>query len=143
MTIDYLEIVDQIEAGDIMALSILQPYPHHIFHDGKDVENRSWPTSYRGWVIVHTGKKDIYVRGIDRFNGLKRGGYVGMMRITNCVKSWRSKWFFGPYGFTVEDAFELPFFIPGPGAQGFFRPAPPFMAKICQGLRELAREVRS
>lgn len=34
-------------AGAIKALSIKQPYPHHIFHDGKDVENRDWPTRGR------------------------------------------------------------------------------------------------
>ena len=39
-----IELADRVEAGHIKALSIKQPYPHHIFHDGKDVENRDWPT---------------------------------------------------------------------------------------------------
>ena len=47
--IDYLALADRIDFFEIKALSIKQPYPHHIFHDGKDVENRDWPTNRRGW----------------------------------------------------------------------------------------------
>lgn len=51
--IDYQSLAGRIERGEIKALSIKQPYPHHIFHDGKDVENRDWATRGRGWFIVH------------------------------------------------------------------------------------------
>jgi hypothetical protein len=33
-----IELADRAEAGEFRALSIRQPYPHHIFHNGKDVE---------------------------------------------------------------------------------------------------------
>ncbi len=45
-------LAERVRAGQIKALSIKQPYPHHIFHDGKDVENRDWPTKGRGWFII-------------------------------------------------------------------------------------------
>jgi hypothetical protein len=38
------------------ALSVRQPWPHAIFHMGKDVENRSWPTRFRGRIAVHVAK---------------------------------------------------------------------------------------
>ena len=42
--IDYVALADRVASGEIKALSIKQPYPHHIFYDGKDVENRDWHT---------------------------------------------------------------------------------------------------
>lgn len=37
------------------ALTLKQPWASAIFL-GKDVENRSWPTDYRGPLIIHAGK---------------------------------------------------------------------------------------
>ncbi len=45
---ELLKLAERVRAGQIKALSIKQPYPHHIFYDGKDVENRDWPTKGRG-----------------------------------------------------------------------------------------------
>ena len=39
------------------ALSIRQPWAYAIFHLSKDVENRSWPTRYRGRKAVHVAKR--------------------------------------------------------------------------------------
>ena len=35
------------------ALSIRQPWAHHILFDGKRVENRSWLTRFRGPFLIH------------------------------------------------------------------------------------------
>jgi hypothetical protein len=35
------------------ALSIKQPWVHAILHEGKDIENRSWQRSFRGWLALH------------------------------------------------------------------------------------------
>src|ERR1017187_9047245 len=37
----------------IRTLSIRQPWAHAILHLGKDVENRSWSTPYRGSILIH------------------------------------------------------------------------------------------
>ena len=37
------------------ALSLTQPMAWAIFH-GKDVENRTWPTKFRGKVYIHASK---------------------------------------------------------------------------------------
>jgi hypothetical protein len=113
-----VELAARVEAGSIKALSIKQPYPHHIFHDGKDVENRDWPTRGRGWVIVHAGKSKSELDE-DSPPDLPLGGVVGMMKIADCVEQMDSEWFFGRYGFVISDAFPLDL-IPCKGALGFF-----------------------
>lgn len=114
-----LSLADRVEHNDVNALSIKQPYPHHIFHNGKDVENRDWPTRVRGWVIVHAGVSKSECDQAEAI-ALPRGGVVGMMRITDCVEQMDSDWFFGRYGFVIGEAFPLPL-IPCRGMLGFFR----------------------
>ena len=117
-TLNQNELAAAVERGLIKALSIKQPYPHHIFHDGKDVENRDWPTRYRGWVIVHAGKTtDGPTPAV--LGDLPKGGVVGMMHITDCVQRLDSKWFYGRFGFVISDSFALPL-IPCRGMLGFF-----------------------
>lgn len=118
--IDLLNLADRVAAGEIKALSIKQPYPHHIFHDGKDVENRDWPTKGRGWFIVHAGVSKSEIDKDDEGQmAMPRGGVVGMARIVDCVTEMDSGWFFGRYGFVLRDAFPLPL-IPCRGQLMFF-----------------------
>lgn len=111
-------LADRVMRGEINALSIKQPWPHHIFHDGKDIENRDWPTRGRGWVIVHAGKNPDDAELCAKL-GAPRGGVVGMMRITDCVEQSPSRWFVGRYGFVIGEQFPLPL-IPCKGKLGFF-----------------------
>lgn len=112
-------LAERVAAGQIKALSIKQPYPHHIFHDGKDVENRDWPTKGRGWIIIHAGVSKSELA--DSQMQLPRGGIVGMANIVDCVTSMSSPWFFGKYGFVLRWAFPVPL-IPCRGMLGFFTP---------------------
>lgn len=113
------ELIEKLERGQVKALSIKQPYPHHIFHDGKDVENRDWPTKGRGWFILHAGVSKSELA--DSQMHLPRGGIVGMARIVDCVTAMDSPWFFGKFGFVLRDAFPVPL-IPCRGQLGFFNP---------------------
>jgi len=128
---------ERIIAGQIKALSIKQPYPHHIFHDGKDVENRDWPTKGRGWFIVHAGvsKSELASSQMD----LPRGGIVGMARIVDCVTDMDSQWFFGRYGFVLRDAFPVPL-IPCRGQLGFFMPPQDALDKLATAVRAILQE---
>lgn len=129
-------LADQIERGAIKALSIKQPYPHHIAHDGKDVENRDWKTRGRGWVIVHAGVSKTEIDMSDpKEAAMPRGGVVGMMRIIDCVEKMDSPWFFGRYGFVIGAAFPLPL-IPCRGALGFFSLSPEANAAVATAVRE-------
>jgi hypothetical protein len=42
---------------NIPALSLWRPWPKLILEHGKSVENRGWPTSYRGPLWVHAGQR--------------------------------------------------------------------------------------
>lgn len=82
---------------DIRAISIRQPWCHHILFDGKDVENRSWPTKFRGLVLIHaSGTVDREDRAEVLAHAMPTGGIVGVMCITDCVTESDSEWFFGP-----------------------------------------------
>lgn len=113
-------LLNKVRDGSIRALSIKQPYPHHIFHDGKDVENRDWPTRGRGWFLIHAG---VSTSELDRKDAgdmaMPRGGIVGAARIVNCVTDMDSHWFYGKYGFVLADAFPIPL-VPVKGALSFF-----------------------
>ena len=118
------------------ALSIRQPWAWLILNAGKDIENRDWPTSFRGPFLIHASKgmtRDEYDNGIwtltdirpdhvhalPPFEKLERGGIVGMATIVGCVRKSESPWFFGEYGFELRDVMPLPF-TPYKGALGFF-----------------------
>jgi len=131
---ELLRLAERVERGEIKALSIKQPYPHHIFHDGKDVENRDWPTKGRGWVIVHAGvSKTELDMDNPREAAMPRGGVVGMMKITDCVDKMESRWFFGKYGFVIGEAFPLPL-IPCKGQLGFFVPPADVLPEIADAI---------
>lgn len=134
---DFKILADRVAAGEIKALSIKQPYPHHIFHDGKDVENRDWPTKGRGWFVVHAGvSKSEIDKDDDDQMAMPRGGIVGMARIVDCVTVMESNWFYGRYGFVLRDAFAIPL-IPCKGQLSFFKLDPETAQAVAASIREV------
>ena len=106
-----------------VALSIRQPWCHRILFEGKDVENRDWPTKFRGPVLIHASKGvDAEDRDEIRAENMPLGGICGVMEIVDCVSDMDSKWFMGRYGFVIRNAAALPF-VPVKGMLGFFKPA--------------------
>jgi len=119
----------------MIALSIRQPWAWLIVHGFKDIENRSWSTGFHGDFLVHAGKgmtRDEYeeaqecaldILGDDfsfpTFDDLDRGGIVGAAKIVGCVRDSKSPWFFGDYGFLLQNAIKFPF-APCRGQLGFF-----------------------
>ena len=85
------------------ALSIKQPWVYAILREGKDVENRSWSTTYRGWFALHASgqpRRDAnFPRGV-RFPDLDTLDYsaiCGVARVVDVVTKSRSKWFWQPH----------------------------------------------
>ena len=125
------------------AISIRQPWVWAIFNLGKDIENRSWSTRFRGRVLIHAAKgmtADEFDDACDLFDDVTapdaqgfmqrrarisdeamRGGIVGSVEIVDCVQASASPWFFGRYGFVLRDPQRLPF-TPCRGKLGFFLP---------------------
>ena len=127
----------------MLALSIRQPWIWAILECGKTVENREWSTNYRGPILLHASQgmtlREYYDFHNDVFCGsapfsyevlirhntmpeakeLLRGGIVGSADLVDCVTESASPWFFGPYGFVLENVRPLPF-LPYKGRLGFF-----------------------
>jgi ASCH domain len=76
-------------------LSIKQPWAALILDGRKDVEVRSWATSYRGPLWIHTGQK-LDTQSNQRFElpDLFRGGIVGSVVLWGIrpfsVESWKA-----------------------------------------------------
>jgi len=103
------------------ALSIRQPWAFSIIHGGKDIENRSWSTRYRGELAVHAAKGltedeiDAWKLFIDfhdlrgdwltgkTIGDLYRGGIIGVVDLLDCVERSSSRWFSGDYGFVLAN----------------------------------------
>jgi hypothetical protein len=118
----------------MIALSIRQPWASLILQAGKDIENRDWPTKYRGRILMHAAKcctrmefedalefaEDCIQRPITAdLATIPRGGIVGSVEIVDCVTDSESPWFVGRYGFVLRDPKPLPF-TPWKGQLGFF-----------------------
>lgn len=114
------------------ALSIRQPWAWAIVHAGKDIENRSWATKFRGPVCIHAAngmtKREMHAAlqfmedagiTLPATMPMRKGGIIGVAEITDCVSSSASPWFMGQYGFVLRNARPVPF-IPVKGALSFF-----------------------
>jgi hypothetical protein len=116
-------------------LSIRQPWAYAIMHLGKDIENRSWSTKFRGRILVHASlnwdghpsdalddlrgwSADAQVEPPPSIESVKRGGFVGSVEIVDCVTESSSRWFEGAFGFVLRDPRPMDF-IPARGQLGF------------------------
>lgn len=99
------------------AISLKPPWPYAVFYLGKDIENRGWYTRYRGPILIHASKtwdqkgydfisdrmdEHVPSQGMHAF-----GAMVGIADLVGCVSSHDSRWFFGDYGFVLENAVEF------------------------------------
>lgn len=102
----------------------------------KDIENRTWPTGFRGRIQVHAGKR-VDAGALDWLmhkgfppgvallffgSSVPRGAIIGEVDILDCVTQSESPWFTGPYGFQLANPslYETP--IACKGRLGFFTP---------------------
>lgn len=119
------------------ALSIRQPWAWAILNAGKDIENRSWRTKFRGRLVVHAAKtfdEAGYLELLDR--GIKlpdrkdfvRGAIVGTVDVVDVVEDSASPWFKGPVGFVLKNPQSIAHPIPLAGKLSLFNtvfPIPP------------------
>lgn len=144
-------------SSEAKALSIRAPWWWFILHGGKDIENRDWPTNFRGTVYVHASKwwsltavtedtndaveirhqHDVQLprEAAINFREMRDMGgcIVGKIDIIGCVKGSDSPWFFGEYGFLLANPVALPEPIPCKGALGFFTVPQDVLTQIAKG----------
>jgi hypothetical protein len=89
-------------------LSVKNPWAYLMFHYGKDVENRTHKTNYRGTILIHASKRsfnfgDFVLTMPERFQYLEliamsikasatNGCIIGSVRLVDCVQDSRSEW---------------------------------------------------
>jgi len=146
------------------AISLRQPWPWFILRGGKHLENRSWTSSYRGPVLIHSSKgwdedemqDDLRIAthiarslgaipagGVPALETLKaeRGCIVGVATIAGSVIDSDSPWFFGPKAFVLEDPLPFVDMVPCRGDRGLFT-VPEDVASACRAQIDLARSRR-
>ena len=69
------------------ALTVCNPYPELILRGEKRVENREWPTHFRGWCLLHAGKSREWMDSEDYrlYPNLQWGAIVGAMEVVGCA----------------------------------------------------------
>ncbi len=129
--------LDAAGLADLPVLSIRQPWAWAILHAGKDVENRTRRSNYRGRFLIHAAMgctfEEWYLAAdsINRhrkagcepvpvLSRLLRGGIVGVATQVMCGNRFDSVWFSGPFGYALTDARPLPRLYPRKGRLGFF-----------------------
>ena len=111
-------------------LSLRPPWPYCIFHLDKDIENRKWPTRYRGPLLIHASKTwdkngyNFLMSAFDEWVPSQGhhvfGAIVGQVELIDCVDQSDSRWFFGPWGFEFDKPKEFKTPIPYRGQLGLF-----------------------
>jgi hypothetical protein len=119
------------------ALTVIQPWASAIAFAGKDVENRTWRTHYRGPLAIHAGLDKRYVedglsrrhcdrrgrlrplaeliaagqrrwRQMDRGEEPILGHIVAVAALVDCVDSYESQWYDPEqWGFVLEDVIPI------------------------------------
>lgn len=117
------------------ALTICQPYAHLIAIGEKPIENRTWPTAYRGPLAIHAGKSREWLDEYDeaRYPTMAFGAVVAVANLVACLRledsaPWPNRWRHlrdhehanGPWCFLLANVRRLPTPIPARGAQGFW-----------------------
>lgn len=91
------------------ALTVKQPWAGLIVTGGKDIENRTWRTSFRGRVLIHAAKTEVprteimehYELPVARtallYNKDNKALYptsaiIGSVEIVDCVQNHPSEW---------------------------------------------------
>lgn len=77
------------------AITICQPYAELILRGDKKVENRKWPTTYRGPLLIHAGKSQEWLELDDSgtfdesYNiplaSMQFGAILGVVQIQGCI----------------------------------------------------------
>ncbi len=124
------------------ALTICQPYAELIMNGQKRVENREWPTRYRGPLLIHAGKSRSWLSGetddelAEEFGRrIEFGAIVGKAQLVACLHiddidqgkhdkdfPWlrHSPHTNGTWCWVLDEVERLPESVPWKGAQGLW-----------------------
>jgi hypothetical protein len=122
------------------ALTVKQPWAWAIIFGGKDIENRSWRTRYRGPLLIHAGAayrpeasmpRRVRAPAKDR---LDFSAIIGAVELTGVVEKSKSPWFRGKYGFVLAKPLPLKPPIPCKGRLGLWTPTAAQLRRVAARL---------
>ncbi|MFJ9634854.1 hypothetical protein ACIRU8_44910 [Streptomyces sp. NPDC101175] len=134
--------------GDwIRGITIRQPWATCILA-GKSPENRPKPWSWRGWALIHAGKRtpepavlrDPLIATAIRGRELHLGAVIGIARLTGChldrgagqcTSPWAER---GVHHLVLGDVQELALPVPATGALGAWKPPADLLVQVFQQL---------
>ncbi len=118
------------------AITLCQPYASLIVLGEKRIENRTWPTKYRGPILVHAGQSRKWLDAYDPLpEFMPFGAILGVARLAVCIPLTRIRqpaplgrleWVRthehteGPWCWVLENVTRLADPIPYTGRQGLF-----------------------
>lgn len=121
-------------------LSVQQPWAHAILYLGKDVENRTWATAYRGPLLIHAGRSRGRLGdlgdGEPAPSEMAFGAVVGLVTLRACLPlerlggRVRSPWAEGPWCWVLTDPRPFPEPVPMKGQMGLWTPPPGFALPV-------------
>lgn len=101
-------------------LSVRQPWASAFFYADppKNIENRSWPTPYRGVLFIHASMRDDpdwerspmrdALAAIPAHARAVRSAILGMTELTGCIRDSTSPWAVpGRWHWTIEAVFPM------------------------------------
>lgn len=121
----------------IKALTVCQPYAHLIAILEKPIENRTWPTSYRGPLLIHAGRSRAWLDEDDevRYPKMDYGAIVAVADLVACLhldsgEPWPEQWAslrgnrhaLGPWCWVLEHVRRLTAPVECMGHQGLWLP---------------------
>jgi ASCH domain len=121
--------------GAPAALSVRQPWAWALVNGHKDIENRTWQTTQRGFIAIHAGRRPdpagfrfCEASGLQVPEDLAFGAVVGAVELLDVVERHRSPWA-SPQGYNwvIGRAFPISP-IPMVGRLGIFG-VPPAVAE--------------
>ena len=112
------------ERVKMKCLSVRQPSANAIFFLGKDVENRSWPTTYRGPLLIHASQRldrEAFHKYGNAGGPLVTGAIIGIVNLLGMRRNSDSRWAQPDcWHWLLTDAKPLAEPIPGAGKLGIF-----------------------
>jgi hypothetical protein len=126
-------------------ITVKQPWAWLQIEGIKDIENRTWPTNYRGRVLIHAAAKSWTWNAVLKYltaamakvfneggatrtwlDSLTKGAIVGSVEIVDCVINHPSIWAerhsppFKPYNWVLSNPIKFPEPIPAKGKLSFW-----------------------
>lgn len=138
------------------ALSLHRPWAWLIMHAGKDIENRTWNTPYRGPVILHSAQSVNTAIAAELARRLGRQaareaastGFIGIVDLcaihpaSSCggqCSAWAES---SGMHWVLANPRPFPAPVPGPGSRGLFIPPAHVLAQYAQAIPQAPQQRR-